>query len=287
MSATYITQDGQLPLEELRALPEEISAGSLRLRRRWRGHPDKILEQRAALVATGAYTRLRVTETSGNGLFWLLEAEVSGDVDAVTGEPIAGASQAVSVTWTSEPATFTKSVWDLPVIRRQLDLLGTAETNLVQRQLVKTYAEALLRGETQVPDVTDATATLDLSPTVFLDLVAASGLDRETWAGFLRLLFAGVTSWQPNSWTLRRTRRVPPGNSFKESSSNVGRMLTYSSLQGLEGFTTESLATDLPTEGYWLKQAPVDRPGSDGAREVTTDFWWTEEFADFVFGAAV
>ncbi|MBX3732583.1 MAG: hypothetical protein KF791_08320 [Verrucomicrobiae bacterium] len=280
----WISHDGQPPIAELEPLPAfDITTGDV-VQRRWVGSPARIKEKYAELRAQGV--RVRVSEALGDmGL--QITADFSGVINPGTGQVDPTASEMITE-WTSEPATFSKSIWELPAVVAEFQKLGTDDAGLSDARRLRNYIDALLRGETTVPDPQDeqGVKTLPMSPSILLAIVGQLGLSVLVFRAFLRDLFRGVTTFTPASWTLRRTRRVPAVVVFTESSANVGRMLTYSTLLG-EGLAPSSLRTALPFTGYWLKQNPVDRPAGEGVREVITEYWWTEEYSTFIYGLPV
>lgn len=281
MSATFISHDGEAPIAELEPFPAWDSLRGWQVQRRWNGSPDRIKAKCQEVVAEGA-TNARITEAL-NGIGLQLTADYAGVFNPATG----GIDPTLSVVvteWTSQPAVFAKSIWDLPVIVEQFALLGTDDTGLANARKLRNYIDALVRGDATVPDPADPKGikTLPLTPAILLGIVGSIGLNVEIFRKFLRDLFRGVTSYSPASWTLRRSRRIPAAVTFTESSANVGRWLTYGALAG-EGFSADKLRTAIPTTGFWLKQHPTDEPVGDGFRQVVTDYIWGEAFSDLIF----
>lgn len=279
--SSFVAHDGTA-LVELPALPTYDNLRGEQAQRRFRGPPALILAKFAELKGQGVQS-MRITELADGIAF-----ELTGDYPGTVGSngTIDPTITPVLTDWTLEPVEFAKSIWDFPAVVTELNKLGTDDTALQTRQRIRNYADALVRGDSTVPDTTDPKKTLPLTPKIFLDLVAGVSLDRAVMAAFLSDLLAGVTSFTPNSWNLRRTRRVPFASTFQEEVTNVGRMLRPASL-GSEGFSESLLRSRLPSGGYWLKKAPFDRPVGDGNREVTTDYVWTESYSLFLFGSPV
>lgn len=285
MSASFISHDGEAPITELEPLPVYDSIRGEQVQRRWVGSPDRIKAKYAEVVLTGP-TNVRISDAL-NGIGLQLTADFAGVFNSSTG----GVDPTLSVVvteWTSQPAVFSKSIWDLPVIVQQFALLGTDDVGLANARKIRTYIDALVRGEVTVPDESDpkGVKTAPLNVATLLAIVSGMGLSVSVFRSFIRDLFRGVTSYTPASWTLRRSRRIPGIVSFTESSANVGRWLTYGALAG-EGFTADKLRTAIPTTGYWLKQHPTDEPVGDGFRQVVTDFVWVEEFSEFIYGSPI
>ncbi|MFO1461668.1 MAG: hypothetical protein U1G08_19970 [Verrucomicrobiota bacterium] len=281
MSELYISHDGEPPIAELEPLPAwDLTRGD-QVQRRWVGSRERIKAKRAEIILAGA-TSVRVSD-GPNGIGLTLTADFAGVYNPVTGG--IDSTQSVVITeWTSEPAVFSNSIWNLPVIVQQFDRLGTDDIGLANARKLRNYIDALVRGDSTVPDPADpkGVKTLPLTPTILLGIVATAGLNVEVFRKFLRDLLRGTTSYTPASWTLRRSRRIPGAVAFTESSVNVGRWLTYGALVG-EGFSAEKLRTAIPLNGFWLKQHPTDRPAGDGFREVVTDYIWGEAFSDLIF----
>ena len=285
MAEVFISHDAEAPIAELEPLPAYDSIRGEQVQRRWVGSRDRIKAKYAELLLAGA-TNVRISEAL-NGIGLQVTADFAGVFNPATG----GIDPTLSVVvteWTSEPAVFSKSIWDLPAVVQQFALLGTDDTGLANARKLRNYIDALVRGDATVPDPADpkGVKTLPLTPAILLGIVSGLGLNAEIFRKFLRDLFRGVTSYSPASWTLRRSRRIPAAVTFTESSANVGRMLSLGALTG-EGFTTALLRTSIPATGYWLKQHPVDRPVGDGFREVITEYFWAEEYSDFIYGSPV
>jgi len=279
--STFIAHDGTA-LVELPALPTYDNLRGEQAQRRFRGPPALILAKFAELKGQGVQT-MRITEI-GDGIAFELSADYPGTVGS--DGSIDPTVTPILTDWTLEPIEVTKSIWDFPPVVAQLNILGNDDTALRQRQLIRNYADALVRGDSTVPDQTDPKKSLPLTPKIFLDLCSVAGLSRTVMAQFLADLMAGVTSFTPNSWNLRRTRRIPGASLFQESVANVGRMLTPGALSS-EGFNSGLLRSAMPSGGYWLKKAPFDRPVGDGNREVTTDFVWAESYSLFLYGSPI
>lgn len=281
MSGTFISHDGEAPITELEPLPVYDSIRGEQVQRRWIGSPDRIKAKYTEILTTGP-TNLRLSEAL-NGLGLQLTADYAGVFNPSTG----GIDPTLSVVvteWTSEPAIFSKSIWELPEIVEQFDLLGTDDAGLADARKLRNYIDALVRGDSTIPDPADpkGVKTLPLTVSILLGVVASAGLNATIFRKFLRDLIRGTISYTPASWTLRRSRRIPAAVSFTESSTNVGRWFTYGALTG-EGFSSDKLRTAIPTTGFWLKQHPTDRPVGDGFREVVTDYIWGEKFSDLIF----
>ena len=288
----FVAHDGTA-LVEVPALPTYDNLRGQQAQRRFRGPPALILAKYNELLATGVQS-MRISEMA-DGIAYELSADYPGAVGS-NGQ-IDPAITPVLTDWTLEPIEVAKSIWEFPAVVAQFDRLGSTEA-LYQKQRIKNIADALVRGETEVPEellkrasplsgAQSSGKTVLVTIAGFLSFVSDAGLDTVVFSGLIRDLIGGVTTWIPNSWNLRRTRRIPMTNAFQESVERVGRMMTTSSLISLEGFSTSSLRSALPSGGYWLKKAPFDRPIGDGNREVTTDFVWTESYSLFLFGDPV
>jgi len=284
MSEKWISHDGQAPIAEREALPAYDPVSGDSAQRRWEGSREQIRAMFFQLRAQGI--RCRMTEGSGE-MSYLLTADFGGVLNPSTGE-IDPTATTIVTEWTSDPATFSKSIWELPVVVREFDKLGDDDLGLGNARKLRNYIDALNRGETTIPDPSDEKGlkTLQLSTAIVLALVAQLGMSTTVFRLLLKDLARGVTSWSPAAWTLRRTRRIPASVSFVESSANVGRMLTYGALLS-EGFHLAALRTEVPTAGFWHKQHPVDRPLGDGTREVVTEYWWAEAYSTFIYGLPV
>jgi hypothetical protein len=283
MSEVFVSHESSA-LVELLPLPTYDNLRGEQAQRRWRGPRSLVIAKYNSLKSTGVQT-MRLAEI-GDGVALELVADYAGTVR--DDNTIDAAATPVLTDWTLEPVQFSKSIWQHPAVLTELNILGRDEPGLKARQTVRNAVDALVRGDTTFPDYTDKEnkRTVPLSSVVFLDYCSKIGLSRTVMASFLSDQLEGVTSYTPDSWTLRRTRRVPSASSFSESSVNVGRCLLPSSLSS-EGFTASQLRVDLPAGGYWLKLAPSDRPIGDGNREVVTDFVWTEKFSFFLYGLPV
>jgi hypothetical protein len=285
MSENFISHSGEPPIAELEPLPVYDSVRGEMIQRQWEGSPSRIKAKYAELLTSGA-TNVRITRAL-NGLGLSVTADYAGVFNPSTG----GIDPALSVVvteWTSQPAVFSKSIWDLPVVAAEFAKLGTDDQGLSDARKLRNYIDALVRGDATVPDPADpkGVKTLPLTPTILIGIVGSLGLSVTVFREFLRDLFRGVISYSPASWTLRRSRRIPGAVTFTESSLYVGRMLSYGALSG-EGFSPSALRTAIPTNGYWAKQHPTDQPVGDGFREVVTEYWWTESYSTLIYGDPV
>jgi hypothetical protein len=283
---TWISHNGEAPISELEPLPVYDSLRGQQVQRRWVGSIDRIKAKYNEILAGGGAQTVRISDAL-NGMGLQLTADYAGVFNPATGG-IDTTASVILTEWTSEPTVITQSLWALPAIALEFQKLGTSEVGLSNARRIRTYIDALVRGETIVPDPTDpkGVKTLPISATILLALVSQVGLSVEVFSPFLFELLRGVTSYSPSSWNLRRTRRIPAAVPFMESDVNVGRMLTMGGLLS-EGFGTDLLRSKIPSHGYWHKQHPADRPVGDGFREVTTDYYWSESYSQFIYGTPV
>lgn len=284
MSATFISHDGEPPIVELEPFPAYDPLTGDALQRRWEGSPERIKAKYAELRAQGV--RCRIAEAL-NGIGLSLTSDFAGVFNSSTGS-IDPTLSVVVTDWTSEPAVFSKSLWDFPPLAAEFDKLGTTEAGLDDARLLRNYIDAYVRGDPTLPDPADPTGrkTYPVSLTQLLTTISEAGLSVPVFSAFVMDLLRGRTSFSPASWTLRRSRRIPAVSTFRESDVNVGRMLTLGAMTG-EGFSTDLLRTSIPTIGYWLKHPPTDRPVGDGFREVNTDYEWAENYSRFIYGNPV
>ncbi len=266
-------------LVEVPALPLYDNLRGEQAQRRFRGPPALIRAKYNELKSSGVQT-LRVAEL-GEGIAWELIADFPGRVNE-EGD-VSPPTEVVLTDWTLEPIELQQSIWEFPPVVQEMEKLPLTDEGLEVRRLIHSDIQALLSGLREVPDRTDPNKTFRLSIAGILNEIGLAGLDRSVFAGLLGDLLRGVNSWNPESWNLRRTRRMPNGAAFRESNERVGRVLTPGSLF-LEGFTDSQLATSLPSGGYWLKRSPFDRPMGHGQREVTTDFIWIKQYSRFLYG---
>lgn len=294
MSETWISHNGEPPIAELEPLPDFDTTRGHTFQRTWVGSRERILAKYYELLALGVQS-LRPSY-SGDGMTLQLVASFSGVFNPSTGQIETG-ENTITTEWSSEPSTVTKSIWDSPPVRAQFAVIPDEGFRTYLQQRIRNLGDALVRGETEVAEEllqrTQPAAgnkpsgkTKGLTIGDYLAFVSDAGLSQTVFLNLLLDLLRGVTTWTPNSWTLRRARRVPGAVPFAENANNVGRMLTLSALAS-EGFSTSVLKTPLPAGGYWLKQAPVDRPAGDGSREIVTDYWWTEEYSTFLYGSPI
>lgn len=294
MAETWISHGGEPPITELEPLPDfDLSRGHT-FTRTWVGSRERILAKYYELLASGVQSAR--PSYGGDGMTLQLVASFAGVYNPNTGTIETG-ENTITTEWSSEPSTITKSIWDSPQVRAQFALIGDEGFRTYLQQRIRNLGDALVRGDTEVAEELLARTqpaagakasgkTKGLTISDYLSFVSDAGLSQTVFLNLLLDLLRGVTTWTPNSWTLRRSRRVPQAVVFSEISANVGRMLTLSAL-GSEGFSASLLKTPLPSGGYWLKQAPVDRPAGDGSREIVTDYWWTEEYSTFLYGSPV
>lgn len=285
MSELYISHDGEPPIVELEPLPAYDNIRGQAVQRRWVGSIARIKAKYDEVLLLNPNS-VRFSD-GPNGMGLQLTADFAGVFNPSTG----GVDDTLSVVvtdWTSEPAVFSKSLWDFPTVSAEFDKLGLSEEGLADARLLRNYIDALVRGDATLPDPADPTGrkTYPVSITLALNAVREAGLSVPVFQGFIADLLRGRTSFTPASWTLRRSRRIPAVSTFRESSANVGRMLTLGAMAG-EGFTTDLIRTSIPTNGYWLKHPPTDRPVGDGFREVNTDYEWAEQYSTFIFGNPV
>jgi hypothetical protein len=283
---TWVSHDGQPPISELEPLPVYDSLRGQQVQRRWVGSPERIKAKYEEVLVAGGAQVARITEAL-NGMGLQLTADYAGVFNPATGG-IDTTTSIILTEWTAEATTLTKSIWDFPPVFVEFRKLGTTDQGLSDARRLRNYIDALVRGETTVPDPADTRGVkvLALSPAILLAIIRQLGLSTAVFQELLAELFRGVTSYTPASWNLRRARRIPAAVTFTESSANVGRMLSFGGMAS-EGFSPALIRTSVPSTGYWLKSHPSDRPVGDGFREVVTDYTWTEEFSTFIYGNPV
>lgn len=288
----YVAHEGTA-LVEVPALPTYDNLRGEQAQRRFRGPPALVLAKFAELKGQGVQT-MRIAEMA-DGIAYELSADYPGTVGS-DGQ-IDPSITPVLTDWTLEPVEFAKSIWDYKPVTDEFDKIGFIDEGLYQIQRIRNLIDAVVRGDTTVPEealtpvmgqVPDKASgkTVTLTIKDVLDFIEGSGLSRDVFRQLIYNLLRGTTTYSPNSWTLRRTRRVPSTSAFQEEVTNVGRMLRPSTLFN-EGFNDNLIRTRLPLGGYWLKKAPFDRPVGDGNREVSTDYVWTESYSLFLFGSPV
>ena len=286
MSETYISHDGEPPIAELEPLPVYDSLRGQQVQRRWVGSRARITAKYQEILLAGGAQSARVTDAL-NGMGLQLTVDYAGVYNSATGT-VETSQSSIVTEWTSEPAILTKSIWDYPPVYVEFRKLGNTEAGLSDARKLRSFIDAYVRGETTVPDPADpkGVKVLPLTAEKILLIVRELGLSVEVFQQLMAEMIRGLSSYNPPSWNLRRSRRIPAGVSFVEPSTNVGRCLSYTALSG-EGFSSSHLRSDLPTFGYWLKSFPVDRPTGDGFRQVDTDFTWLEQFSEFLYGPPV
>jgi hypothetical protein len=100
-------------------------------------------------------------------------------------------------------------------------------------------------------------------------------------------LVNGRETYQVSSYALRINRTFSSLYQNTISTANVGKLYTYAQIQAeassISSPISNAVAANVPTSGYWLKQAPVLAELSNRKLQLNQEWWWSDSYSQFLY----
>lgn len=239
--------------------------------RRWRGE-ESVIAILADQYRAAGY-RVEV-DPSDDGSYDILRVQLGAEETQPPDQPLADQ-------WTLAGNDLEKSLWSLPVIRTEMD----ACENTMALAMLRADIEAMVRGETAVPDPQTPSTTIDLTLDGLKSVVEELGMNWAPWLALITSLARGEESYSVSQYVLRHVLTIGSNSTIKPSYDNVGRMYSTASLEAAEQIPS-TLKFVLPA-GFWLKRTPtVDQTAAD-KYQITQEWWHAEQYDPFIYGEPV
>lgn len=258
--------------------------------RRWRGLYAELL---AASPSIGGITQRLEQE---DDVWWVLNATFAGWPDSAGENPTyPDPNSQITHLWSLQGSRVAKSIWDLPVVRAELERLRDRNgpfSNIQGVANLRSDLQALARG-----DVYKITAPEDAehgnsasSRTTWLTWKGVlSGIQGTLDVGVITELFSslsnGVESYSIDAFVLRRRSVAPNGANLAPVYADTNRAFRTASLTSSQSIPA-LIQSNLP-DGYWFKGAPVVDQTDANRYEVVQDWTWVMDFDRFVYGAPI
>lgn len=113
-----------------------------------------------------------------------------------------------------------------------------------------------------------------------------ANFDPEVYDALLKSLISGVEAFVVSAYVLRRTITLPPNTALAPAFQYSNQIFTTASLVGYETTIPTNLRSALPS-GYWQKKTPTAAQQSDGRWVYRVEYWWAEEFDEFLYETAI
>lgn len=225
--------------------------------------------------------------------WWLLSATFAGWPDSPGESPTYPSPDSQIVTlWSLQGSRLAKSIWDLPKVKRQMEILRDLRgpyTNMTGVANLRSDLTALARGEVyKISAPEDAEHGKTAAPkTTWLTwdgvLSGIRGtLDVEVITKLLASLSSGVEQYPVDAFVLRMRSVAPNGANLAPVFVNTNRAHVTTSI--LDYSTIPTLVRSRLPDGYWMKGAPVVDQTDASRFEVVQDWTWAEDFDRFVYG---
>lgn len=254
--------------------------------RRWRGLKGDLL------TIAEATTNPNATLTQEDEFWWLLESPSPGLIKDVNVPPTLE-SQVVTL-WTLAASRFAKSVWELPKVKKQFNLLyakdGITNEERVGFARFRSDFITLARGEDMAiradPKAKAGQSASEETIKITLDEMLKAPVvpptDKTVWLGLFDTLAQGVDSYMLDSFVLRKRMVAPNGAKIYPAYANTNRAIKTSTLLSQESTIPTIIRTGIPT-GFWFKSAPtVDQ--TDPVRfEITQEWTFADDYSYFVY----
>jgi hypothetical protein len=195
----------------------------------------------------------------------------------------ASETSALADKWTLESNMLQKSLWTLPAVVTELNVLTDRADRAWLIKTLKLFIDGddtILPAYPTVEDILDAASAgppaVYLSATVFNDLVD--------------LMTNGVDSYEVPQWVLKRTIELPPACTVIANDQYVNRIYSTTGMATVEGMPVSGLRfslTSIAPVGYWLKRSPTVEYTRNGNTTITYEWWHVDSWALMIYGTAI
>jgi hypothetical protein len=250
--------------------------------RRWQGTPTAVAAQAAALQAAGI--KYQIEEPHGEGSYQI----VTGYYNADEAQP---AGEAIADNWDLDGEDLEKTLWEHPKTVAIFEAItafnsGTPELASRDRAYLRSWCEAAARNDPDPPlgygGSDPATEPGIITKAAFIGVTSPTNVANLKL--LIRDLAAGTEAWSISRYVLRHTLTVPWGSTIRPAYTNVGKMMTTSSLIATE-HPSLFLLDDLPA-GYWLKRTPKVTQSGPGRWNIIQEWWHADAFSPFIYDNA-
>lgn len=237
---------------------------ALQPRERWTPRTGRVTEPRTKLLNASVAAHTASLRAAG----YSYEVEPLGESPYSIVTTLAVAEDATPTTiladlWEIDGNDLEKSIWELPAVKTQME----RTTDLEERARIRYNIEQFVKGE-----ATDGATT-------------PANFDSSVYTALIKSLLSGVESFPVSTYVLRRTITVPAGTTLSPVFTNSNRIYTTAALLAFETTIPSNLRSDLPG-GFWQKKTPTAGQQSDGRWQYRVEYWYAEDFDEFIYEAA-
>lgn len=237
---------------------------TLQPRERWTPRGGIIREPRVKLLNTSVAAYVADLRTAG----YSYEVEPLGEsphsiVTTLSVEDGATSTTVLNDTWELDGNDLEKSIWELPKVVEQME--RTAD--LSDRATIRQNIESFVRGESSD------------------GATAPAGFDSEVYEALVASLLNGVEAFSVSTYVLRRTLTLTANTEVAPGFANANKIFSRAQLLSAEPTIPDNLQSSLP-EGVWLKKTPTASQQSDGRWVYRVEYWWAEEYDEFLYETA-
>ncbi len=238
---------------------------SLTPRERWTPRGGRVSEPRTKMLNTSVASFTASLRSNG----YAYEVEPLGESPFSIVTTLAVQEDATETTvladlWELDGNDLEKSIWELPKVKTEIN----KTTDLTERSAIRYNIEQFVRGEGTEGATTPA------------------NFDPEVYTALLKSLISGVESFPVSTYVLRRTITLPANTALAPAFDYSNQIFTTTTLLNYETTIPGNLKNTLPA-GYWQKKTPTAAQQSDGRWVYRVEYWWAEEFDEFLYETAL
>lgn len=234
-------------------------------RERWTPRGGRVSEPRTKMLNTSVPSFTANLRSNG----YAYEVEPLGESPFSIVTTLAVQEDATDTTvladlWELDGNDLEKPIWELPKVKAEIN----KTEDLTERSTIRYNIEQFVRGES----TEGATTPTNFDPAVYTAL--------------LKSLISGVESFPVSTYVLRRTITLPANTALAPAFLYSNQIFSTASLLGYETTIPANLKSTLPA-GYWQKKTPTAAQQSDGRWVYRVEYWFTEEYDEFLYEAAL
>lgn len=238
---------------------------TLQPRERWTPRGGRVTEPRTKMLNTSVAAFTANLRDQG----YSYEVEPLGEspfsiVTTLSVQEDATETTILADLWELDGNDLEKSIWELPKVKEQMEAI----TDIGDRAAVRNGIEAIVRGGVEY------------------SWSDASSFSRDVYDGLIKSLIAGVEAFPVSTYVLRRTITLPARTTLAPAFEYSNKIFTSASLVAYETTIPSNLVSALPA-GYWQKKTPTAAQQSDGRWVYRVEYWWAQEFDEFLYETAI
>lgn len=238
---------------------------TLQPRERWTPKGGRVTEPRTKMLNTSVAAFTATLREQG----YAYEVEPLGEspfsiVTTLSVQEDATETTILADLWELDGNDLEKSIWELPKVKTEIE----RTEDLTERAAVRYNIEQFVRGES-----TDGATT-------------PANFDPDVYTSLLKSLISGVEAFPVSTYVLRRTITLPAKTTLAPAFQYSNQIFTTASLVAYETTIPANLTSALPV-GYWQKKTPTAAQQADGRWVYRVEYWWSEEFDEFLYETAI